>query len=345
MRVFPAPPPPIASNRGKAAGVPAVRLASGDAYALVTAVLFGSSYALGKPVLAAIGPVLFADMRVLGAGAVLLAIAALRPAPVPLTRADLLRLAGAGFVGVTLFQTAWTLGLSMTPASEGSVLIATSAIWGVILGRLRGERPGMLAWAGVLIAFAGVFVVVNRSATTLNLGHGSLLGDVCWLAAAALWATFTRLSVPLVERHGALRGTGWTLLLGGLGIAPWAGVEAARQDWSAVTPDIWGHLAFVTLATSALGNVTWYAGLRRLGATRVMVYVYLVPVFAVLIAFATLDEAFTAAQGFGSAMVLAGVILSRLGPMRGAGAASGTLKRDPAGVSFRPAARSEQPNR
>src|SRR3546814_10793853 len=87
-------------------------------------------------------------------------------------RQDWLPLIGLGLLGITMMQLLWTNALSLTTASKGAILVAVSPIWAMLFTSLRGQRPGLLAWCGIILSFSGVFLVINNSITGINLGGG-----------------------------------------------------------------------------------------------------------------------------------------------------------------------------
>src|SRR5215217_3127238 len=88
-------------------------------------------------------PLPFVTMRFTLAGLLLLTLVALlEPADARPGRRDLLSLAGVGLVGVGANNVAFTLGVSMTTASETALIYAAVPIWGILLGLALGlERP------------------------------------------------------------------------------------------------------------------------------------------------------------------------------------------------------------
>src|SRR5215204_1843098 len=106
--------------------------------ALLLAVLFlGTNPVAVKVAVAEFPPLPFVTMRFTLAGLLLLALVALlEPAEGRPTRRDLLPLAGVGLVGVGANNVAFTLGVSMTTASETALIYAAVPIWGILLGNL-----------------------------------------------------------------------------------------------------------------------------------------------------------------------------------------------------------------
>lgn len=296
---------------GPAAGdAGGARIGAADALMLLTAVLFGSSFPVAKPLLEALDPVLFAGTRYLLAGLFLFGLAAMRgealsPAGAPRRTLALCVLLFAAFQGC------WAIALSHTNASVGAVFMATSPIFGAILATLAGQRLRRLGWAGILLAFLGVFLVVNNSLVSLTITFGSLAFDALWLANALMWALFVAKSPPLVNRMGPIVMFAWVMVLAALILVPVMLWSARLPQAGAFPPALWLNYLYTALVTGAVASVIWNFGLQRLGITRTMVYMYLVPIFSILLAVSFLGEPFTFAQGLGTAAVLLGISLTR----------------------------------
>jgi drug/metabolite transporter (DMT)-like permease len=129
---------------------------------LLLAVFFlGTNPVAVKLAVADVPPLPFVAMRFVLAGLVVLGLVLLlRPGDQP-GRRDLLSMAGVGLVGVGMNNVAFTLGVSMTTASDTALIYAAVPIWGILLGLALGlERPTRWGVLGVGLAFLGVGVVV-----------------------------------------------------------------------------------------------------------------------------------------------------------------------------------------
>jgi O-acetylserine/cysteine efflux transporter len=287
-----------------------------DLYVLFTALVWGATYPAAKPIVALVDPFFFSAARYIVAALLLVAVMAATGQPLRVARRDLLPLLGLGLLGYTAFQGIWGFALVLTTAAKGSILISTTPVFGALFGRLRGERLGGAGWAGVLLAFGGVFMVVSNGAAGFDLGGGALLGDALFLLNAAVWALFTSTSAPVVARLGALRTMAWSALFGSVILLPLGLPAALALDWSVVPPALGWNFAFLSAISGAGGLLAYYAGLRRLGVARSMVYLYMIPVFAAATAVLFLGERLSVAQAAGGCAVLAGIALAR-GAARG----------------------------
>jgi drug/metabolite transporter (DMT)-like permease len=71
----------------------------------------------------------------------------------------------------------------------------------------------------------------------------------------------------------------------------------------------WISLLYSIVFVTIYGLVIWYAGIGRIGVTSSMVYMYLVPVIAMLIASIILKERISSEQGIGTLIIFVGLWL------------------------------------
>jgi len=100
-------------------------------------------------------------------------------------------LAIMGSLSVTIYQAGYLFGEIFTAASDASIMVATNAIWVVILSSIF-LKTELFTWkkaAGTLLAFLAVILVVGFSPNLDVLNR--ILGDILILAAALAYATYT----------------------------------------------------------------------------------------------------------------------------------------------------------
>jgi drug/metabolite transporter (DMT)-like permease len=146
-------------------------------------------------------------------------------------------MAGVGLVGVGMNNVAFTLGVSMTTASDTALIYADVPVWGILLGVALGlERHTIWGVVGVALAFLGVGVVVYG-----GLGSTSLVGDLLVVVATICWGSYAVLSLPLLRTYSPLVVAAYTMLFGGLGALPIALPEFMSTDWGEVSAGTWGR--------------------------------------------------------------------------------------------------------
>lgn len=249
-------------------------------------------------------------------------------------RAHLRELAPYGLVGIAGCQFCYFNAVQHMEVAVALLVEYTAPVAVVLWLWLRaGERPGARTVAGAVVAAAGLVLV-------LGLLHGaevSLLG-LLWASGAMVGAaTYFVMSAdrsnqlpPIALAAGGLLVGGLGLLAAGLVGAVPMSVSTADVGFVGRTVSWWVPLLALGVVTAALAYATGIAAGRRLGS-RLASFVGLAEVLAALLfAWALLGEIPGPAQLVGGVLVVAGVVLVKLGePRRSAGGAETAVSSEP----------------
>ncbi|MGO4478177.1 DMT family transporter [Massilia sp. 2TAF26] len=251
-----------------------------------------------------IDPAGFGAVRLL-AGALVLACV-MRAKRQPLGAGGDWRSAALLFAYVALFSFAY---VSLAAGTGALILFGTVQLTMLGVGLLRGERFAPAGWLGLVLAMAGLVVLLLPGAAA-----PSPLGALLMAGAGAAWGGYSLrgkgAADPLAATFASfLRAAPLGLLLALL----FAGrLHAdARGVWLAIASGA---------ITSGLGYVVWYAALRRLSALRAAVVQLSVPLIATAGGALLLGEAFTLRLGVSALAILGGIALV-LGSRAGRGSA------------------------
>src|SRR5262249_12910571 len=230
--------------------------------------------------------------------------------PAPVTRGDWLRLAWLGLVGHCLYQYLFVGGLARTSVANGALLVSFTPIVITVLSTIAGrDRPGPLHWARTVLSLLGIYIVVGRGA---GVGTASLGGDLMLMGAVVCWALYTIGARPLMERHSPVGVTALSMLIGTAVYLPIAAPNLARVPWAEVSALTWVKLVYSSIFAICVSYTIWYAAVRAIGSARTAVYSNLLPIVAMITAWAWLHEPVGPAKLVGAAAVLAGVALARV---------------------------------
>jgi drug/metabolite transporter (DMT)-like permease len=271
--------------------------------------LWASAFIIGKVVLAELSPLAAGSLRYAVAAAVLLPFA-LRSRPANGLRPVLVPLTVMLVCGGVLYQWLFLAALQHTTATNTSLLIALNPVFTVLLAPWIGERLTRDRLAGVLVALAGAALVITRGKVAVVTELTFNIGDVLALVAAANWAAFNLASRGTVRQltpaftNCVVYGVGGIILFAlSIPEAPWAQVRAASLD--AI-----GGVVAMALLSSVFAGQLFLVGVRMLGVSRTVVFIYLIPVLTAALSTTLLGEPFGPAQAAGGAAVLAGVYWS-----------------------------------
>jgi len=286
------------------------RLTKVDFLIFAVVLIWGSVFSVVKYTLQEIGPLAFVTARFLGASILLLALVYLMEGKPIIKREDWLRVALVGLSGIGIYQICFTLGLNYTTASNSSLIIATSPIFAALFAWLLGEEPiTPRQIAGILLSFVGVTLIVRAGFTWENLR-----GDALTLIAAISYAFSAVIAKRPLERYSSLRVMAVGMILGTFVLFLFGWRALLTYPWAKVSFEGWLGLGYAILFASVIAYVLWFHAIGKLGATRTVVYGYLIPIVAVLVAVLTLGEEFTALHALGALIVFVGIALARLAP-------------------------------
>ena len=281
------------------------------AYAGLTAASLGwaSAYIAGKFALAELTPLTVAASRFAVAAFILLPFGA-RAVPWREVRRVAAPLSVLVVCGSVLYPWVFLLALSRTTATNTSLLIALNPVFTILLAPLIGEHLTRQRALGVAVALLGAATVITKGdlqhLTSLSLNDGDLLA----VTAAAIWSVFNLASRRVVARLTPAFTNSLVYVVGGIilfGLAapqhPWAQLQAAST--SAI-----GGVVLMAIGSSVISGQCFLMGVRTLGVSRAVVFIYLMPVLTAALSALLLGERFQLAQAVGGAAVLAGVYWS-----------------------------------
>jgi drug/metabolite transporter (DMT)-like permease len=222
---------------------------------------------------------------------------------------------------LSLFNSLWTISVALNGAAVSTVLAYSSAAFTAVLGwRLFGESLGPVKILAVGLSLAGcVFIsgAYDPAAWQLNP-----LGVITGLCSGLAFAAYS-----LMGKAASERGiNSWTTLLYAFGFAAVflfaynlltpilpQGVSSTNFFW--LGGEVLGWLVLVALAVGpTVGGYGLYTvSLNYLPASVANVIATLEPMFTALQAFILLNERFTTPQWVGSALIVAGIIVLRIG--------------------------------
>ena len=281
------------------------------AYILLVAMaaMFGGTWVAGRWAVEELPVFTVAELR-FGVAAILLAASALllRRRLSPIRRDDLVLVAGLGLTGVAGYNWLFLTGLTLAPASDGSILVpGTIPILTMILAvALLGERIGRRAIVGMAVAIGGLLVVIGPGRDS---GGSRLLGDLLFLTSAGVWAAYNILVRVAGRRFDAISATLYAMVAGSIFLLPLAVVTASVTALQEASARAWGSIAYLVVLGSILAFVFLQVGVARIGAGRASAFTLLVPLFGVGLSVVFLGERPTLLAIAGGVVVLIGLWL------------------------------------
>ncbi|WP_374833322.1 DMT family transporter [Paenochrobactrum pullorum] len=153
---------------------------------------------------------------------------------------------------------------------------------------LLGERMSLQAVIGMLIAFAGVFLVFSDRVS--SVGAYAYIGDLMALAGGIMWS----MTNIVIKRSSLTRAAPEKVLLYQLAVASIVPLPFMALSGSLMrSPDMWSIIAFLfqALFVVAFTYPLWFWMLRRYPVSKLSNFAFLTPAFGVLMSGILLSEA------------------------------------------------------
>ena len=217
------------------------------------------------------------------------------------------------FISATLQYSLTFSGLAGLDASATALIIQLEIPFLVIIGAIfLNETPGWRRWIGILIAFFGVYQITGEPRI------GNAVGSVMMVVGGGLtWAIGQAMVRQLKD-------------ITGLTVAAWVAVLACPQLFvmSAVFETgqiaavqsagwvVWSAVAYLGLIMTALGYYMWYTLIRRTPVSEAAPYLLTLPLFSILGGSFFLGETISEQTLIGGGIIIVGVSLIVLAPVK-----------------------------
>jgi drug/metabolite transporter (DMT)-like permease len=277
---------------------------------LLTAVLFGGTFAAIKSGLAVIPPIFFAALRFDIGGVVLIAYAAVQIDNwLPDTREDW----SAILAGASLFIVANNvflfLGQQFTTSAIAAVMYSFSPVLTPVfaLVLLENERLTWPGIVGILTGFVGIAIIAHPDPGNL------LTGDVIGMGLVLLAAMSVALGGVLVRRAdppmSSVGMTAWSMLIGAVVIHVLSAALGETVSYAQWTSTTLLALAYIGIFATAVAYTTYFQLLDQIGPIKVSLNTYVVPIVAAVIGWTLLGEPITLSMVIGFAFIFTGFVL------------------------------------
>ncbi|MCX5496530.1 DMT family transporter [Kaistia dalseonensis] len=279
----------------------------------LTFLFWAINLVLGRFIAGQIPPVALAQIRWIGASAIILPLAwphLKRDWPAIRGSLPVMLLLAAS--GIAAYNTLAYYGLQYTEAINGllmqSIAPLVIGVWSLILFRDRMTPNQIL---GVMLSLLGVVLIICRGDPLVILHLKLNIGDVIMLVAISCYGFYSALLKKRPKVH-YLSMLGFTIPAGALMIVPFFLLEMSGGRFIQPTPLTFAVVGYVVFIPSVLAYMFFNRGVELIGPNRAGPFFHLLPVFGSAIAIIFLGEHPRWYHGVGYALILGGIGLAQL---------------------------------
>lgn len=277
---------------------------------LLLATLWGTSFVAIEAGLHYFPPLLFAGVRYVVAGAVVLAYAAVAADRwLPRGRDEWLGVVVAGTFVIAAYHGFLYLGEMRVSGAVAAVVVSLApvltAVFAAVL--LPNERLGPVEIGGFALGIVGVVVIADPAAS--GLGSAAVVGVALAFAGAAAFSLGAVLLRPLRTDLPVAALQGWAMVIGAgqlLVAAVAIGESPAAIVWNQTSI---ASLAYLTLLSGVVAFLLYFALLDAVGPSQLHLVGYAEPVVAAVGSWALLGHLVDAEALIGFVAILAGFLV------------------------------------
>lgn len=231
-----------------------------------------------------------------------------------LTRKQWLAITGVSFLSGALGTILYTAALSQIqyiPFSVVVLLQQLQPIFAIVTAAILLKEPlsRRFLFLAAIALIAAYWVTFPNLIPNFETGGGTALAALLAVGAALCWATSTSFSKYSLKDTSSLHITalrfGLTPVFA-LGLVFLLGQSASL---TAVSPEQWKYIAFITLSTGFVALAIYYFGLKRVPASRSAILELTWPLSALVVGYSFLHQSLTTSQLIGAVVLLATVAL------------------------------------
>ena len=222
----------------------------------------------------------------------------------------LLPLLMLGVTGVFAYNVLFLKGLKLVEAGRASVIIASNPILIALFASLiYKEKLGLPKIIGILLSVTGAIIVITRGEIFGLLSQGLGLGELYIFGCVGSWVAFSLLGKDVMQKVPPLTSVTYGAVAGTLLLAVPAFLEEGFRVGHYRFVD-WISIFYLGFFGTAISFLWYYQGIEQIGPSRAGLYINLVPISAVLMAYVFLGEAISMLLLVGTALVSSGIYLT-----------------------------------
>lgn len=252
-------------------------------------------------------------LRFITASMALLSILYMRRGYLPLlNQLQLYYVVLLGLTGIAIYNLFFFFGLQTVEAGRGALIITSNPLW-VALGSVWffNQRFHPLNLLGLLLCSFGVAVVLSKGQLSDLFAIGIGIGELALLGCALSWAAYTLLGKQLMmSKHplDPLTLVTYSCVSGSLILGAWI-ILSGHEIRFNLSMTLVGSIGYLSLLGTVAGFIWYFQGIREIGAAQGAVFVFFVPVSAIILGYLWLDESITISLLLGALLILSGVAL------------------------------------
>lgn len=209
--------------------------------------------------------------------------------------------------GVILHHLLIAIGLTMSDASNASLILALVPLTTAILAVLfLGEQLTKLRIIGFILALTGVFFIQGGSFSNMQLSQGDLILFIAMVVQAISFIFVKKATATLDSKQV----TTIMYLAGSIGLLIISFITEPEGVSEMTSASLFTYSLFIVsgIVATGVGYIVFNAAIQKIGAGQTAIFNNFVPFFGLVFSALFLNETITTSQLIGFAFIVSGVL-------------------------------------
>jgi len=274
---------------------------------LSVCIIWGSTYLAIRIGVGEFPPTLFAGIRFLIAGSLMLAFSLYKGLRLPVNSSEVMKISIVGLFLLLGGNGCVVWAETRIHSGMASLIVATVPLFMALIELTLPNRPklNLKGWIGLLIGFGGVALLVFSNSTKASV---DVIGILLLLIGAFSWAIGSVYSKSFKASSSIIPNIAIQMLAGGLGLFI-VGTFFGELSKIHVTSKGMGAMLYLIFFGSIVGYSCYVYILQKWPAAKAGTYAYVNPLVAVLLGSLILNEPISIGVIISTVVILGGVIL------------------------------------
>lgn len=274
---------------------------------LAVCIIWGSTYLAIRIGVSEFPPTLFAGIRFLVAGSLMLVFSIYKGLKLPENPSEVMKISIVGLFLLLGGNGCVVWAETRIHSGTASLLVATVPLFMALIELILPNRPklNLKGWLGLLIGFGGVALLVFSNSTDSST---DVIGIILLLIGALSWAMGSVYSKSFKASSSIIPTIAIQMLSGGLGLFI-VGTSFGEFSQMHITSKGMGAMLYLIFFGSIIGYSCYVYILEKWPAAKAGTYAYVNPLVAVLLGSLILNEPISTSVVMSTIVILGGVIL------------------------------------
>ena len=219
-----------------------------------------------------------------------------------------------GILIVALPNIFQNIGMNLMPegtaASVASIIQCSTPIFTIILALIfLHESFGFKKWFGAGLSLIGALLLITEGGTTF-IGL-NVLGNTLILLSAVCYSISGVIGKRALSKYEPLTLLAIGTLVGSVCLGATALFTEQVDAVLDLSITMWSIVLFLGLMVGFIASLLWYMALKRMELSKLILFVYLIPVLAPIISYFMLGELISLQTILLGALIIGGVIIAQ----------------------------------